>query len=57
MSHGYLIVGVLPIRVALPSLVGMLLGPSALVSTQVVISFFIDYISASETYTKGCAYL
>ena len=48
MSHGYLVVGMLPIRIALPSLVSMLLGPSALVSTQVIVDSFIDYISASE---------
>ena len=50
LSHGYLVVGVLPIRVALPSLVGMLLGPSASISTQIVTSSFIDYISASERH-------
>lgn len=51
LSHGLLIVGILPIRVALPSLISMLLGPYALIPTHIIINSFIDYISASERRT------
>ena len=48
ISHGYLAVGILPIRIALPSLVCMLLGPSVFIPSHVVINSFIEYVSTSE---------
>ena len=42
LSWGYLV------KTALPLLVSMRLGQSTLVSAQVVVNSFIDYISASE---------
>ena len=47
ISHGYLVAGHLPIRIALPTLVNMLLGPKQLTS-QILLDAFLDYISIDE---------
>ncbi len=51
LSHAYLVCGVLPIRIALPSLTCMLLGPTAVISMQVLLDTFLEYVSSSERTT------
>ena len=48
LSHGYLVAGVLPIRIALPTLTCMLLGPTAVITRDVLLDTFLDFISATE---------
>lgn len=48
LSHGYLVSGVLPIRIALPTLMCMLLGQSTPISPEVLLDTFLDFISISE---------
>lgn len=47
LSHGYLVAGHLPVRIALPTLINMLLGPKN-VSSQILLEAFLDYISDAE---------
>lgn len=47
ISHGYLVTGHLPVRIALPTLINMLLGPKS-VPCQLLLDAFLDYISAHE---------
>lgn len=51
LSHAYLVSGVLPIRIALPSLTCMLLGPTCSISKNVLLDTFLDFVSASERTT------
>jgi len=51
LSRGYLTVGILPVRITLPTLICMLLGPTASVSKEVLLDTFLDYISAEERKT------
>ena len=55
LSHGYLVIGMLPTRIALPTLIHMLLGPSASVSRDILLNCFLDYISCSERSTMKLA--
>ena len=48
ISHGYLVCGFLPVRIALPSLISMLLGPSVTIPSSLIIDFFSDYVSDVE---------
>ena len=48
LSHGYLTTGILPVRVALPTLICMLLGPAASVSKKLLLETLVDFISAEE---------
>ena len=48
ISHGYLATGILPDRIALPSLLVALLGPSVKISTSTLLEAFLDYVSATE---------
>ena len=48
ISHGYLVSGYLPVRVALPCLLGILCGPGTVVPQQVLQDTFLDYISVTE---------
>lgn len=48
ISHGYLTTGILPDRIALPTLVQFLLGPSVSLSQDMLLDAFIDYISTTE---------
>lgn len=47
LSHGYLVAGHLPVRIALPTLIGMLLGPKK-IAYKILVEAFLDYISAAE---------
>ena len=51
LSHGYLCIGFLPTRVALPALVGMLLGPGVEVGGKVYLEAFLDYLSEVDRFT------
>ena len=47
ISHGYLATGVLPDRIALPTLIALLNGPDA-IPQEIMIDALMDYISATE---------
>lgn len=48
ISHGYLACGILPVRIALPSLIAILLGPQGTVSEDMLMDAFSDYLSDVE---------
>ena len=48
ISHAYIVTGILPIRLAFPSLACCLFGPSATVSPEVLVDAFIDSLSLYE---------
>ena len=48
LSHGYLVSGFLPLRVAFPSLAGMLLGPTCQIPAGLVFDSYVDSISTVE---------
>ena len=50
ISHGYLACGFLPVRIALPSLIAMLLGSSVMISSSIVIESFSEYVSEVERH-------
>ena len=45
LSHGYFVAGYLPLRIAFPTLAGMLLGQSATISDDMLITAFANSIS------------
>ena len=49
LSHAYLACGFLPVRVALPCLVGILCGLSVVVPPEGLCMAFLDYIFATES--------
>lgn len=57
LSHGYHVAGHLPVRIALPTLINMLLGPKT-VSCTILLEAFLDYISATErtVFKKALTY-
>ena len=48
LSHGYLVARYLPLRIAFPTLAGMLLGPGTCYQNEHLMSAFIDGISSTE---------
>ena len=48
LSHGFLGSGHLPVRIALPTLIRMLLGPSVEVPSRILKDALLDYISCAE---------
>ena len=48
LSHGYLVTGFLPIRIALPTLICMLLVPGRLIPSDIVEGAFLDYLCCVE---------
>ena len=48
ISHGYLVSGYLPVRISLPSLILMLLGPSASIPRSILLDALMDYVSENE---------
>lgn len=48
LSHGYLVAGYLPLRIAFPTLAGMLLGPGTPYQNEHLMSAFIECISSTE---------
>ena len=49
ISHAYLVTGILPVRIAFPTLARSVLGPTANVSSEVLVDTFIDSLSLYET--------
>ena len=50
ISHGYLACGFLPVRIAVPSLISMLLGPSITTPSTIIIESFSEYVSEVERH-------
>ena len=48
LSHGYLLQGFLPIRIAFPSLVGIIFGPTTDVHDDILLQAFADSLSSVE---------
>ena len=48
LSHGYLTTGILPDRIALPSLILILIGHTVEVPSDIILDSFIDYISDAD---------
>ena len=48
ISHGYLATGIIPDRIALPSLLAALLSPGVRISRVVLLDAFLNYISTAE---------
>ena len=48
ISHGYLVAGILPIKIALPTLMIILLGSSVIVTNNVLLDTHFDYVTYSE---------
>ena len=48
LSHGFLVCGDLPVRIALPSLLAMILGPTVKDVSKVLLDAFLDYVSSTE---------
>lgn len=55
LSHGYLVAEVLPLRIALPTLTALLLGPSVSVPAEILLDAFMDFINNVERSTFKCA--
>ena len=51
LSHGYLVTGILPVRIALPTLLCMLLGPASPISKELLFDTFLDFVSTEERKT------
>ena len=48
ISHGYLSSGYLPVRIALPSLIGILLGPNVSIPKQFQMNALLDYLNTCD---------
>lgn len=48
LSHGYLVCGFIPVRIALPCLLGILCGPCAEIPQTVLQEAILDYVSSAE---------
>jgi hypothetical protein len=48
LSRGFLVCGHFPVRVVLPTLIGMVLGPTTRVTSAILLDAFLDYISSIE---------
>ena len=57
LSHGYLVAEFLPLRIALPTLTAMLLGPLTPIATNILLESFLDFISNVERTTFKSALL
>lgn len=51
LSHGYLVTGFLPIRIALPTLLSTLLGPSVEIRKDIVTEALLDFITDNDRKT------
>ena len=49
LSHGFMVCGYLPVRVAFPVLAAVLRGPSVHISGAIIIESFIDYLTTHES--------
>ena len=55
VSHGYLACGILPVCIALPPLISMVLGPTVTIPASIITESFADYISDIERNTLKAA--
>ena len=51
LSHGYLVAGILPVRIALPTLLCILLGPTTLVPQDILTDALLDFVTNDERRT------
>ena len=51
VSHGYLLSGYFPVRIALPTLASVLLGPATVVPSQCLLQSFRDYLGQLDRST------
>ena len=50
LSHSYLVTGYLPVRIVLPTLINMIMGPTK-VTQKILLDAFLDHISSVERVT------
>ena len=55
LSYGYLVAEVLPVRVTVPTLISMLVGPSTTISDTILLNTFLDPCNRS-TLNSALAY-
>ena len=55
ISHGYLACNYLPVNIALPSLISMVLGSTVSLPSSIIVESFMDYISDFERQTLAPA--
>ena len=55
ISHAYLACSVLPVGIALPSLICMVLGPTISIPSSIIVQSFADYVSDVECRTLKAA--
>lgn len=48
MSHGYLVCGFLPVKLAFPVIAAVLLGPTVSISSSILVRSFADYLSIHD---------
>ena len=48
LSHGYMVCGYLPIRIAFPIIAAILLGPETNINNTILLNSLIDYVSSYE---------
>ena len=48
ISHGYMVSGHLPVRIALPTLMMMILGPLTRIPPDILIDAFLEFVSSNE---------
>ena len=48
ISHGYMVSGHLPVRIALPALMMMILGPLTRIPSEILIDAFLEFVSSNE---------
>lgn len=49
LAHGFMVCGFLPVRIAFPVFVAILLGPDAEIPEAILLESFIDFLSAHES--------
>ena len=52
LSHGYLATGMLPVHIAFPTLASMLLGPSVVVTEEILLTTFQNAIRLYNAETE-----
>ena len=48
-SHGFMVCGYLPVRIAFPVLAAALCGPAIYIPDMIIVESFIDYLTTHES--------